>query len=337
MAGVNVLFDTPDNEFWRALAQRVETVDGAAVRFRRSESGEPDEAFLRQSVAMVGFSLDVADLERLPDLKLVAVPMAGLNNLPIPELRQRGIEVVNAHANGRWVAERTVALLLGLLGKLVAGDRDLRRGVWHGFAAAEPVAEGWRSVNGMTAAILGTGSIGQWVARFLSPLGVVCRGFRRSPAAGDLPDGLFSTVSDDLHETLRGADIVIVALPLTPRTRGIIGPAECAVMRDAVVVNVGRGELLDEEALYRALVDKTIAGAAIDTWYRYPDPPGSHQQPSHFPFHELDTVLMSPHMGGYTEQATQASAREITERIVAWLSEGAPTGRGGTVDMEVEY
>ena len=337
MRGVNILFDTPDNAFWRTLAQRVEGVDGAAVRFCRSEAHSPDEAFLRSAIALVGFSLDAARVEHLSSLKIVAVPMAGLNALPISELRRRGIEVINAHANGRWVAERTVALLLGLLGKLVTGDRDLRRGVWHGFAAAEPVGESWRSVNGMTAAILGTGSIGRWVARFLAPLGVSCRGFRRSPAAGDLPDGLFTTVSDDLYGTLRGADIVVAALPLTPRTRGIIGATELSVMRGAVVVNVGRGGLIDEEALYNALVDRTLAGAAVDTWYRYPDPLGSHREPSRFPFRDLDNVLMSPHMGGYTEQATQASAEEIVERLVVWLSDGAPAGRGGTVDMEDEY
>ena len=286
---------------------------------------------------MVGFALDTDRLERLPELKMVAVPLAGLNTLPISEFRRRGIEVINAHANGRWVAERTVALLLGLLGKLVTGDRDLRRGVWHGFAAAEPVRESWRSVTGMTAAILGTGSIGRWVARFLSPLGVSCRGFRRSRADADLPDGLFTAVSDDLHGTLRGADVVIAALPLTSRTRAIIGPTELSIMRDAIVVNVGRGELIDEEALYNALLDRTLAGAAIDTWYRYPDPPGSRQEPARFPFRDLDNVLLSPHMGGYTEQATRANAEEIAERLVAWLSEGAPAGRGGTVDMECEY
>ncbi len=337
MAGVNVLFDTPDNEFWRKLAQRVEGVDGATVRFCRAEAQKPDDAFLRRSIAMVGFTLDKSHLERLPDLKMVAVPMAGINTLPIPELRRRGIEVINAHANGRWVAERTVALLLGLLGKLVTGDRDLRRGVWHGFAAAEPVAESWRSVNGMTAAVLGTGSIGRWVARFLSPFGVSCRGFRRTRTDDDLPDGLFSAVSNDLHGTLRGADIVIVALPLTTSTRGIIGPAELAVMRDAVLVNVGRGELIDEEALYNALVERTLAGAAIDTWYRYPDPPGSRKEPARFPFRDLDNILMSSHMGGYTEQATLASAEEIVDRLISWLSEGAPDGRGGTVNMEGEY
>src|SRR4030095_452862 len=100
---------------------------------------------------------------------------------------------------------------------------------------------------------------------------------------------------------LRGADYVAITLALTPETRGMIGARQLALMkRSAVLINVARGEVVDEDALYEALAGGTIAGAALDVWYRYPAGPGP-TLPSRRPFHELPNVLMTPHVSGWTE------------------------------------
>lgn len=294
-------------------------------------------ATLENAIALITMEIDAEILTYLPNLRLVAVPMAGLNTLPMEALRERSIQVVNAHANGMWVAERAMALMMAIRGRLVAYDRDLREGVWHGFAAAEPPTESWESLYDSTVTILGIGSIGQWLARFLAPFGVRCRGFRRRPGWDGVPEGLLDEVYTDLTAAISGADVVVSTLPLTSQTRGMVGRSELATMRGATLVNVGRGEVIHEEALYRALRDGTLAGAALDTWYRYPDPPGSTQLPSQFPFHELDNVLLSPHLGGYNAAATRASAREVTDAVARWLADGAPEDRGGTVDVEEGY
>lgn len=324
---------------WKERGAELALATGATVVpvRRAADIADLPPATRDEAVAVItlGFSADV--LDHLPNLRMVAVPMAGLNTLPLQALRHRSIHVVNAHANGMWVAERAVALLMGIRGRLVEYDRDLRGGVWHGFAAAEPPTESWHSLYDATVTILGTGSIGQWLARFLAPFGVRCCGFRRRSGDADLPQGLFDEVYTDLTAAITAADVVVSTLPLTERTRNLVGREELAVMRGATLVNVGRGEVIHEEALYRALRDGTLVGAALDTWYRYPDPPGSTQLPSQFPFHELDNVLLSPHLGGYNATATRASAREVTDAVARWLAEGAPANSGGTVDLQEGY
>jgi phosphoglycerate dehydrogenase-like enzyme len=324
---------------WRGLIEEFRASTGVTVRHVPPRHDLPSlEGALRDDVvAVVSMGLSAEAVKSLPSLRLVAIPMAGVNTLPVGVLRDRGIQLANAHANGMWVAERAVALALGFMGDLVRGDRDMRLGRWHGFAAGEPATATWRSIFDTTAAVLGTGSIGRWIARLLTPFGVACHGLRRRNGTDSLPEGLFTTVGTDLVEVVTGADIVFATLPLTPETRGMIGRDELAKMRGSIVINVGRGEVIDEEALYEALRDGVLAGAALDTWYQYPDPPGSPRYPSRFPLHELDNVLMSPHLGGYTAAATTASAREVADTVARWIGDGAPADAGGTVDLHAGY
>jgi phosphoglycerate dehydrogenase-like enzyme len=94
---------------------------------------------------------------------------------------------------------------------------------------------------------------------------------------------------------------VVLALPLSAETTGIIGASELAAMKpSAFLINVARGDVVDETALYNALRDRTIAGAAIDVWYRYPGADGTGM-PANLPFHELPNVIMTPHIAGSTE------------------------------------
>jgi phosphoglycerate dehydrogenase-like enzyme len=324
---------------WHGLIEDFAASTGVAVRHvpRSVDLSSLEEALRDDVVAIVSLGLRAEAVRLFPSLRLVAIPMAGINTMPVAALREGGVQLANAHANGMWVAERAVALALGFMGDLLRGDRDMRHGVWHGFAAGEPATATWHSMFDTTVAILGTGSIGRWIARLLTPFGVTCRGLRRSGGTEGLPEGLFASVGTDLAEVVKGVDLVFATLPLTPETRGMIGRDELAAMAGSIVVNVGRGEVIDEEALYDALRSGVVAGAALDTWYQYPDPAGSRQYPSRFPFHELDNVLMSPHLGGYTASATAASAREVVDTVARWIGDGAPAGAGGTVDLEAGY
>jgi phosphoglycerate dehydrogenase-like enzyme len=338
-AAVTVILNTPDNSLWKERASELAIATGTTVVpvNHSSDIAHLPPATREHTIAVITLGFAPAVLDYLPNLRMVAVPMAGLNTLPMEALRSRSIQVVNAHANGMWVAERAVALIMGIRGRLAEFDRDLRNGVWHGFAAAEPPTVSWRSLYDTTVSVLGTGSIGQWLARFLSPFGVRCRGFRRHQGREGIPEGLFDEVGTDITRALSGADLVVSTLPLTDGTRNLIGYRELRELRGGFLVNVGRGEVIQEEALFRALRDGTLAGAALDTWYRYPDPPGSTLLPSRFPFHELDNVLLSPHLGGYNVAATRASAQEVTDAVARWITDGAPADRGGTVDLKEGY
>ena len=118
-----------------------------------------------------------------------------------------------------------------------------------------------------------------------------------------------------VDEVLRRSDYLVITLPATPATLGLIGERELGAMkRTAVLVNVSRAAIVDEHALYRALAERTIAGAALDVWYRYPTGAGA-TLPATASFHELPNVLMTPHVSGWTEGMLEARAKLIAENI----------------------
>jgi phosphoglycerate dehydrogenase-like enzyme len=112
------------------------------------------------------------------------------------------------------------------------------------------------------------------------------------------------------------ADAIINTLPLTDQTRGLIGKAELAAMRpDALILNVGRGAVIDEIALYNTLKARQIGGAIIDTWYVYPNADNTTPLPAGLPFHELDDVVMTPHMSGWTFGTIRRRREAIADNI----------------------
>ena len=118
-----------------------------------------------------------------------------------------------------------------------------------------------------------------------------------------------------IDELLGAADYLAVTLALTPDTRGLLDETRLQLLRPGCyLINVARGEIIDEAALYRALSAGAIAGAAIDVWYRYPTSPGN-TRPSASPFHELSNVIMTPHVSGWTEGMLTARAALIAENI----------------------
>ena len=138
---------------------------------------------------------------------------------------------------------------------------------------------------------------------------------RRDPGRLEAEGLAFLGRPDALDEVLKVADYVAITLALTEATRGLIGERELRLMRpSAVLVNVARAEVIDEMALYRALAERRIGGAALDVWYRYPLEAGP-TLPAHQPFHELPNVLMTPHVAGWTEGTLEARARLIAENI----------------------
>src|SRR5690606_13431272 len=159
--------------------------------------------------------------------------------------------------------------------------------------------------------LLGYGSIARAAVPTLRALGLDLVAYRRRPApGGDVPQ----VGRESLLAELAAADAVLCTLPLTGETRGLIGERELAAMKEtAVLVNVGRGAVIDEEALYRALAERRIYGAGIDVWYVYPgsDEERSSTPPSRFPFGELPNVVMTPHsandMVGWREAAAATS------------------------------
>ena len=135
----------------------------------------------------------------------------------------------------------------------------------------------------------------------------------------------FDEITLDLDEAISKSEWIFVTLPMTAKTEKMIDAQKLAAVSGKVLINVGRGSVIDEEGLYYALKDGILKGAAIDVWYAYPPPgPPSLVYPSKYPFHELPNVILSPHVGGFTPQATQLNTDQVIENITAYLKTGRP-------------
>jgi phosphoglycerate dehydrogenase-like enzyme len=238
-----------------------------------------------------------------PNLRALIVPWAGLPEVTRDLMRDfPHIAIHNLHHNAVPVAEMAIALMLAAAKFIVPMDRVLRAHDWTPRYQPSPSI----LLEGKTVLILGYGAIGQRVAHLCRALGMKVMAIRRHVTAPSLnvPDEIYPP--DALHSLLPQANVLIVCLPQTPETTGLIGERELALLPpDAVLVNVGRGPIVDEAALYHALHEGTLHAAGLDVWYNYPadEASRSHTPPSAYPFHELDNVVMSPHRAGGSDES----------------------------------
>jgi phosphoglycerate dehydrogenase-like enzyme len=152
-------------------------------------------------------------------------------------------------------------------------------------------------------------------------------------AAGRRPETRDEAEADDveygsgteaMEKVLRDSDFVLVSTPLIDATRGLISEREIGLMReDAYLINPARGHIVDDKALYDALASKSIAGAAIDTWYEYPVSDSDQPRPSKYPFWELDNIVMTPHHSGATFGTRDRRAETVAANIDR-LANGEP-------------
>jgi phosphoglycerate dehydrogenase-like enzyme len=238
------------------------------------------------------------EINRFPHLEKLIIPWAGVPIETFALLDGRpGIDIHNLHHNAVPVAEYTLMLMLAAAKNILPMDRALRQSDWRPRYAPDTAL----LLTGKTALILGFGHIGRALAKYLKAFDMKVLATRNSVNSQESRDDVTIYPSRALPDLLPVTDFLVIALPLTTATEGLIGQDELALLpRDAILVNIGRGAIIDQTALYNALKQCCIAGAGIDVWYNYPkdDDARAHTQPANHPFHELDNVVMSPHRAG---------------------------------------
>lgn len=291
---------------------------------------EEAQKHIEDADVIVSGSLTKEQVLNAKKLKFVLVPWAGVNGLPIDLLDERNIIVANNHGNGKIVAERALGLALALLGRIVEYHNDLAKGVWHGYEAGAKPEDFWYSLQGKRVTILGLGTIGKHLAKLLCGFECEIMGFKRNvePVKG------VNYVTNNLEEAIKFGKVIFVTLPLTKETYHLINKEIISQMQGKFLVNVGRGQIIEEEALYYALKNGILAGAAIDTWYLYPDSDHTVQLPSRYPIHTLKNVVISPHVGGFTIEGQVGRIDETIENLRRILSGGMPKN---IVDLKSEY
>lgn len=247
-------------------------------------------------------------------LRLVHSAGAGVDRIDIGALPP-GTLVANTFHHEDSIAEYVVAATVLLSRGLLRQDRALRAGTWDS-PAHSPGTPYPDALSDLTVGFVGFGHIGARTWQRFRAFGAQGVAVTRRGDVDAVTERLaWSGTVDDIGTLMETADVVVVSAPLTAETEGLVGAAELARMGpSALLVNVGRGPVVDEDALYAALRDGTIGGAAIDVWYRYPTA-GATGSPSRHPFHELPNVLMTPHSSGLTRQTFARRAADITANI----------------------
>ena len=269
---------------------------------------------LRAAEVVITSTFPGAWVAHAPKLRLLHAPGAGYEKIELAAL-PAGVQVCQTFRHGPSIAEFVVMAMLALSRQLLQSDRDLRANRWRSPFWDNSVRLAG-ALEGRTALVLGTGEIGVHVARLCKVFGVRSLGINRSghavkPFDRTAPRGA-------LPRLLPQADFLVVAIPLTAETHGLIGRTELARMkRTACLINVARGPIVEERALFQALKRRRIAGAALDAWYQYPIK-NPNVAPARLPFRELDNVIMTPHISGWTTQTFDRRLDDMIENLRRW-------------------
>lgn len=277
--------------------------DGVELRtnpYRRKLTEDEAAELLADGVVGVVAGLEPLTarvLQSAPALRAIARVGIGLDSVDLDAARRLGIEVMNTpDPPARAVAELTLGHILSLLRHIPLVDRRVRGGEW--------APEMGSLLSGRTVGIVGFGRIGRRLATLLEPFGVTI--LVSDPAA----DGA-DHERTDLDDLLSRSDVVSLHVPYGPDTHHLIDARRLSLMRpDAVLVNVARGGLIDEDALARALRDGDIAGAALDCFA---------EEPYHGPLAGMDRVQMTAHMGTYARETREQMEREAATKLVECL------------------
>jgi len=328
---MKLLFDHIKTDYWnKKINDLLETYRNLEILFFENEHDKKEK--LKEIDGLIGGFITEEELDIAKKLKIIFVPFSGVNTLPSKKIIERNIIVANSKGNGKVVAERAISLTMSLLGKIPHFHNDMRKGVWHGFSVGEKPFESWESIIDKKITILGTGSIGRSLAKYLKAFDCEITGYKNSYNGEKIEN--FDILTTDFNKAIETAEIVYIALPLTEETRDTINKDNITKFKDKYIINVGRGPIINEEALYIGIKDNILKGAAIDVWYDYPTKSEMYKLPSKYPIHLYENVILSPHVAGFNEKAVQYSIDWCIDNVKNYLQNGEPKNKA---DMKLKY
>lgn len=300
----------------RVLQARIVEALGDGVRF----GGDPDP----KTRWLVNGS--PSSLDGMPLLEGVIIPWAGVPRKTLELARERDVGLYNLHHNAHATAEMALALLFAAARGLSALDRRLREGDWSDRTGVRNGVQ----LHGKTVAVLGYGAIGRHVGQVCRSMGMGVVGIKRAPGT---VDGVECFGVADLVTALKRAHALVICAPGTDSTTGLVGRAQIEALREPrLLVNVGRGAIVDERDLHETLADGTLHAAGLDVWYRYPKG-GEACFPSVYPIHWMPNVILSPHTGGGTRESEELR----TEGLISLLRALVAGERPRSVDLDQGY
>ena len=262
------------------------------ITFLHSIDRDTDTELAADADVVFALALGKDAIARATQLRWLHCSGHAVGHFPLPDLAARGVVVTNSRGiQAVPIAEHVMACLLALARRLPQTLQDQQQHVWRPNEFTGE-ASPWL-LSGQTLGVIGVGTLGEAIALRAKAFGMRVVGLRRNPALG-VPAGFDEVLgSSDRDRLLALADVVVIAAPLTPETNRLLDAAAIAMMkRGAIVINVARGQLVDEAALAEALDAGRLGGAAIDVFTTEPLPPDS-------PFWSLPNVIVTPHTSGF--------------------------------------
>lgn len=281
---------------------------GAPKMLRAENEAQAAEWRAVEVLALFDSSLPENILTCFPNLRWVHLLGAGANRASDLGLFDTPIQITNSRGvASRPVAEWVLLCMLSFVRHLPLLVRQQDRRIWNRVEPSE--------IQGKMLGLIGLGALGREIAQLASALGMRVSAVRRNPSQEDQPEGVERVYPpSQLPVLIRESDFLVVCVPLTRETHGLIGARELAVMKpSAVLINVSRGGIVDEEALMRALRDGHIAGAALDVFEREPLPADS-------PWWSVPNVLLSPHQAGWSNRYWERTLELLAQNVQRYLA-----------------
>lgn len=251
-------------------------------------------------------------------LKLIQCPGAGTDYIDFASVPE-GCIVANVSGHEIPIAEWVLMAMMALDRELIKADRTLRAGSWEMSPWQGAI---FSELNGRTLGIIGLGRIGRKTAELAQAFNMrLMAATRTVPTAAETRVLGFDAIynMDNLDTILPEADFLLLSVPLTEATKGLVDERALSLMKPtAYVINIARAEVIEEEALFNALQSKQIKGAALDVWYQEPTSPSDSPLPATRPFWELDNVIMSPHASSVTMSMQQRRIVLAAQNIDRW-------------------
>ncbi|MFX1286641.1 MAG: 2-hydroxyacid dehydrogenase [Promethearchaeota archaeon] len=284
---------------------------------------------------LVAYKLSSVFMEKAEKLKHIQVPWTGSETLDFELLRKYPhITVSNSHSNSLAIAEHAVSLLVSAAKRISYRDSRMREGDWS--PRYNDVNSYW--ITGKILGIIGYGAIGKKVGKILKDgFEMKVYAIKRDPHRVENRNQCdFIGGPDDIPYVLKESDFILIALPLTRETEGLIGKNELQQMKERVIIcNISRGSIIDEQSLYDYLKENKNAIAALDVWYNYPqdrkNPTDVFQNHS---FEELDNIVMSPHSAFKVVEREAVFAGDIITNISLIAGGKEPINQ---INLDLEY
>jgi phosphoglycerate dehydrogenase-like enzyme len=293
----------------------------AQVHYLEGTSGNTRTKLLKAAEIIIALSfsqneIDPAEISLIRNARLIQLIYAGADNIPFEFVPDGIVLASNVGAFAKPIAEHVLALTLALAKKLIPNNRLLQTGRFDrsGFN---------QEIRGGICGIIGFGGNGREIAKTMRAMGMKVYGINRSGKT-DVPLDFIGSV-EDLQKVLAASQVVVVTLPLTRTTKDLIGTKELQWMRnDTILINVGRGDVINQQALYEHLKAHPGFRAGIDTWWSEPEGPGAFNPA--FPFFELPNIIGSPHNADHVPGSLPYATARALRNVKNFLAGNAIRG-----------